>query len=105
MIARLEQPVHIRGKLVSRAHLPGQTQQYAVDRFLVDGLPAGNHRTDAVRIGPSLRDPECIGNGSIDREQAAGTKEPEFVLLDRTAQRHINVAVRTDPVNGFNAMR
>src|SRR5438093_1023142 len=69
VIARLEYPVHICGELVSGAHLPGQTQQYAVNLLVVDTLLACNDSVVTVGVGLSRRDVECTGNRFIDREE------------------------------------
>src|SRR5262249_51522007 len=105
VIARFEEPVHIRGELVSRAHLPRETQQHTVDGLFVDGLLTGIDGAEAVLVGASLRDPERIGDWSIYCEKTARSEEPQFIFLDRSAQRHVDVAVRAYPVHGRDAMR
>src|SRR2546427_11307924 len=69
VITRLKHPVHIRGKLVSRAHLPGQTQQYSINLLVVDSLPACNNSIVAICVGASRRDVERTGNRFINREE------------------------------------
>src|SRR5262249_11219547 len=105
VVAGLEQPVHIRSKLVSRTHLPGETEQHAVDRLFIDGLPARNRAAKAVCIGVSLRDPECVSNRSFHCEKAGRTEVPQSVFLDRPLQSPVEITVRADSVNAANPPR
>ena len=101
--AELADPVEVAGDLVL-AELRGQTHDAAAEAGVIHGLFARRGRAWEVRSFGAPAE-EAVGDVLVDAPVAIRRKEPQPVLLDRTAERQVQVPHLVERVGGRQAFR
>ncbi len=89
--AILADPIVIDGQFVLRADLPDEARLRARDALRI-------HPGGAVRI-------ESVGWQRVEMKRPRREEEPHLVLLDRSAERGLDIGQSVDAIGGFQAAR